>query len=344
MLRWLSILLALSGAAETAPINLEWNLVVDSRLTGYELGWGSVSGEYAQYQPSTETAATIDLAPPGPWHIAVRAIGQDSGGVLRSAWSDEVQWSGEPEGPTQPVAQSGLWARWSRIEQEPIEMTVEQTANASGADVLSQAVSFSTTPTTGRLAVVLVRISNNFGAFVNSFGVSDNQGNTYTERAASSGYANSTRVYTAPISTSSGTFTVAGTFDVGGNTWATSVISIVIAEVSGANNSDPVDEAGNATGTGTSWSVALSTMSADTTVFTICGNTWDATASASGWTTLVAGTESGWGAFYRVGDYDPSGTWHVSDTWACAALGVNAAAGAVAAGLPVVQYYYNHQR
>jgi hypothetical protein len=107
VLRWLSILLALSGAVSAASVNLAWDPVADSRLTGYELAWGSAPGDYSQYQPAADTTATLDLAEPGPWHIAVRAIGDDGGKLIYSGWSNEVLWQA-----TRPLDQFGLWARY----------------------------------------------------------------------------------------------------------------------------------------------------------------------------------------------------------------------------------------
>jgi len=117
VLRWLSLLVALSGAVSAAQVNLAWDPALDSRLTGYELGWGSAAGAYSQYQQTVGTSHTLDLAEPGPWYIAARSLGQDAGAPIRSAWSNEVVWYADVSEQTQPLAQVGLWARYESEDQ-----------------------------------------------------------------------------------------------------------------------------------------------------------------------------------------------------------------------------------
>jgi hypothetical protein len=332
--RWLALLLAGGVAvAPAATLTLGWHVVPDARVTGYEVGWGAYPGSYTNRLDVTHTGATIVVPDGAATYIAVRALGVDGTQALVSAWSAEVQW---PSGATRPLRQDELFIDVNRLSLE-ISMTVEQSAHGHGTGILSYSVSLPSTPTTGRLIVVLLRLLNGFSAFVTGVSVEDNQGNTYTERVARGGYQNDTRIYTAPVNTASGTFTVTATYDVGGNTWATGGINLVVVELSGADNTDPVDQADNATGTATTWGVTLPTMASDTTVFTVCGNTWDATPTATGWETIATQSEDGgFGAFYRVGDYDPAGSWNISDSWSCAGLGVSAGASA-AASLPPVR-------
>ena len=118
MLHWLPLLLALPVAVSAATVNVAWNPVQDGRLTGYELGWGSASSAYSQYQQTAGITGTLDLADPGPWYIAVRALGSDAGESIQSEWSNEVTWNLDAETPTYPLAQVGLWAQFER--EEPI--------------------------------------------------------------------------------------------------------------------------------------------------------------------------------------------------------------------------------
>ena len=134
MLRWLSFLLALSGAVSAAPVNLAWDPVADSRLTGYELGWGSAAGAYSQYQPAADTTATLDLAEPGPWHIAVRAVGEYAGAQIQSGWSNEVVWGTDAVAPTQPLAQNGVWAVRHAVGGGPVMALAVRDVSAGNYD------------------------------------------------------------------------------------------------------------------------------------------------------------------------------------------------------------------
>ena len=153
MLRQLSLpFLALSWAASAAPVNLAWDPVQDSRLTGYELGWGSTPGGYSQYQPAAGTAHTINLSDPGPWHIAVRALGDESGALIQSDWSNEVVWQAAASDPTQPLLQIGLWAKRAPVQSGGMVQYVS--GSLIGSDPAS--VMLSAAPTQGNLLLVIV--------------------------------------------------------------------------------------------------------------------------------------------------------------------------------------------
>ena len=204
---------------------------------------------------------------------------------------------------------------------------VEQHTNNSGTGLLSLGTSFSTTPDVGSLAVVLVQWVNGFTAFVTDLNVADNQGNTYTRQAGQDWVGRGTRVYTAPIDTASGTFTITATF-TGAPEWATGAMRITIVEVSGADVDDPVEDAD--ANTGSSSSAALSAaldISADTVVFAVAGHQWDVTATlASGWTEFQRSTGTGgYAHFYGdAGEDDPTVSWSGSSDWTLAAAGIRA--------------------
>jgi hypothetical protein len=103
-------------AVSAATVNLAWNPVQDGRLTGYELGWGSASSAYSQYQQTAGSTGTLELADPGPWYIAVRALGSDAGTPIRSEWSNEVIWRLDAGLPTYPLSQVGIWSQFELVE------------------------------------------------------------------------------------------------------------------------------------------------------------------------------------------------------------------------------------
>lgn len=252
--------------------------------------------------------------------------------------------AGEP-----PGAPGSLVVTWlGQDEPEPPSMTVTvhqtQTLRAT-TGALSFDVSFDTTPTVGRLAVVLLSWANGFQAFVDDLIVTDNQGNTYTQRAGQGWGSIGTRVYTAPIATASGTFTVTLEFDTV-EAWATGVVSVSIVEVSGHDAADLIDASGAATGNSTTSAVDLASMEADTMVFAVASNDWDLTPTpASGWTAISTASGSGATALctmYREGNNDPEVTWNLSNPWYIAAIGINADAGGGPVTLTIQDATHGH--
>ena len=97
-------------------------------------------------------------------------------------------------------------------------IAMAQTATGEGTATDTINVSFSSTPGTGGLCVVLFGGIETGGDFAVS-SVSDNQTNTYTQRVASPSAGTLDQevyIYDAPIDTASGTFTVSVTMTSAG--------------------------------------------------------------------------------------------------------------------------------
>jgi hypothetical protein len=224
-------------------------------------------------------------------------------------------------------------------------ITIHQSAGAvGGMGDTSAGASFSTTPTTGRYVIVCVNINathQNLG----SISVSDNQSNTYTARYTNDiGTRHKQIFFTAPISTSSGTFTV--TLSVASmESWAETEIRIAISEVSGLDSDDYVDQSGSASGSSTTASVDLSAMESDTVVFAQCYQIWDVSMTrADGWSSVYA-PENQYGVISREGNYDPSWTLGLSNDWYVSAVGFNASSGGAGGFvLPIGHYNFNNVR
>jgi hypothetical protein len=105
------VLLALATAAGAVDVRLAWDPVIDSRLIGYEIGYGLSSRAYTDTQSAATTGATVALPEPGPWYIAVRALGVAGGAPISSAWSNEAVWAAGIDF-TQPLAPVGLRASY----------------------------------------------------------------------------------------------------------------------------------------------------------------------------------------------------------------------------------------
>lgn len=205
-------------------------------------------------------------------------------------------------------------------------ITVYQSAGVEGAmNDNSPDASFSTTPTTGRLVVVCATILS-ANQDLGTISCSDNQSNTYTAQVTAAHTNRKKQVFfTAPITTASGTFTV--TVSVAGmEAWANTNIWFSITEIGGHNSSSIVDESGYNSGDSTSPSVSLAAMSADTVVFAQCLQSWAVSITeAAGWTEIYNPSEL-YESCYRTGDYDPSWTLGLANSWYAAGMGINAAA------------------
>lgn len=223
-----------------------------------------------------------------------------------------------------------------------MSITIHQSASlVNPAGAVAHQISFSTTPTVGRLCVALVSWGNGFNSFVTDLGVSDNQGNTYTRRSGHDWQRLGTRIYTAPIETASGTFTLTLTF-TGAPEWAVGDVCVSIVEVSGHDAASVIDQSGYATGTTEIASVALDSMAEDTVVFAVARHEYQLTPTGFGdWTAISAESDSGFATLYRVGDYDPAVTFAGFDgiSWWMAAAGISAA-NAASAPSKSMSYYY----
>lgn len=206
-------------------------------------------------------------------------------------------------------------------------ITIHQSAGVIGAENdNSPDASFSTTPTTGRYVVVCAICYAGIQD-LGAISCADNQSNSYG--SAQYTYTESTKhkqvYFVAPITTSSGTFTV--TVSIAGmESWAASNVWFSISEVSGLDSTDYVDQTGSGSGESTSASVALATMEADTMVFAQCWQAWDVSMTrAAGWTAVYEPANT-YGVIQRTGDYDPSWTLGLSNPWKASAVGFNAGA------------------
>lgn len=103
----------------------------------------------------------------------------------------------------------------------------------------SLTASFDTTPTVGRLIVVFGFASGGLPT------IADNQGNTYTQRLTE-GYATLWgRTWTAPATTSSGTFTITLTPSSGSQ-----ILTLACYEIANWNSTDTVEQSGRVWATG----------------------------------------------------------------------------------------------
>lgn len=124
---------------------------------------------------------------------------------------------------------------------------VKQSTNAAGFGATTQACSFGTLPTSGNAVIVAVNLREAFSTI--TVGVTDNQGNTYSQVASGGpfgGTASETYLFwCSSIGASSGTFTVTATFNS-----SPDVQIVGLMEVSGLSGS--VDQTGSGDGTGVS--------------------------------------------------------------------------------------------
>jgi len=343
--RWLYFIIALSGAVSAASVNFAWDPVADSRLTGYELGWGSEAGAYSMYQPAADTTATLDLAAPGPWYIAVRALGDDAGWSLQSAWSNEVAWELD-DGPTQPLAQGGLWAVWDWIEGALVMALPQVIANSamrdsSGSGGTCTAV-FSVTAN-DLILVFAAAWETSFTAIAPT----DTQSNTYTRQAGVNTGSRRNAVYTA-VAQSTGSVTVSFVLTNSNS------LACQFVQVRGQADSfvHLTGTAGPDVTPATSRTIDLAdTTVADTLVigaFTTNNNFGEFTAG-SGWTELDEvlndpGIVAVYQAAATAGTYDPTGTVTNSTNYSAVGIAIIGAAASGASIVPVLMNQYASRR
>lgn len=166
----------------------------------------------------------------------------------------------------------------------PAITLVQSPAVVSGASVTSQSATFSSTPTVGHtIHVVCAADSQSI-----TFTVTDNQGNTYT--AATGATINGTYIFSAPVTTASGTFTVTCHLS------SSSYVTMGIAEFSGETATPTVDQATHADPpSGTSWSPgSITTTHAPDVIISVCASITSATFTytpASSYTILGSQTD-----------------------------------------------------
>lgn len=94
-----------------------------------------------------------------------------------------------------------------------ISLLQTSTRATGAAPAQFAASSFSSTPTVGNWVIAICTAGfGSYGTAPTGWTVTDNQGNTYTSRAAATADGNRIGVFTAPITTASGTFTTTATF------------------------------------------------------------------------------------------------------------------------------------
>lgn len=199
----------------------------------------------------------------------------------------------------------------------------------NGAATTTVTCTFATTPGVGNAVIAAIYYYNFNGSVTNA--VTDNQGNSYTNRTDVAGDPTSTKIqnqiWTALASTSSGTFTVTATTSAG------TYIVVHIYEVSGAGT---FDQSGTANVTSSSSSVTVTTGGATATAneiifgsFSWANGSPTSETPGSGYTageetlsivnTLVGGFEA-YQIVSATGTYSPNST--LSNTVAAYAAGV----------------------
>jgi hypothetical protein len=108
---------------------------------------------------------------------------------------------------------------------------IEQHILGTGAFGASHAISFSATPTVGNLAMFCITKATHSPAYPST--LADNQGNTWTKQVTNDGYPWGIEVWTAPITTASGAFSVTMSHLYNHES------RMALLEISGANNAAP---------------------------------------------------------------------------------------------------------
>lgn len=102
----LSFLVA-CAACDADPVTFRWDAPIDERITGYELHWGTESGQYTANVPVSGADTEVVQVEPeaGLWYFAVRAVGLDENSEpIASEYSNElfVPLGGPYQGLTPP--------------------------------------------------------------------------------------------------------------------------------------------------------------------------------------------------------------------------------------------------
>lgn len=211
------------------------------------------------------------------------------------------------------------YVAWARAFLAPAAsggVTVHQVRYATnGVPQETIAVSLDTTPTTGRMALVLAIAVADTNT---NLTCTDNQGNTYTATGAVQTAAGGRllRAWTAPINTASGTFTV--TVDSTGGSSNSSYYDVIVLEISGQSGT-PVISTDKfeffVNYTPFAFDIASLPVPGCLVAALCTYSGSDTIAAGSGWT---AASGSGGRAIYRTaasaGNADPSWTWSGSGT------------------------------
>lgn len=196
-------------------------------------------------------------------------------------------------------------------------------------------VTLGTNITVGNFLVAFGYVGEDAASF-SSGAVSDNLSNVWTERVDyRGGNGRLVGIWTAPV-TNGGSCTIT-LLDID------SYQSLFVVELSGCNNSDPIDISGYSySAYSTSFTIDLaSTTYAEDIIFAICGtaNNFGTIAAGSGWTSLLAiqtpypQTILIYRTTTSTGNYDPVVT-HDGDPLLGAAIAIKGAAAGSATALP----------
>lgn len=212
--------------------------------------------------------------------------------------------------------------------------------NRAGSAVDTYALTFASTPSTGNEVVVLITAFD-VGGDLPVGGVTDNKGNTYTRQqqgkfgTGTAGTDAQYAVYTAPITSSSATFTI--TADPTGTS---SEITMWIGEFSGVHATTPVNTSGVAEGTTAAPTISLTTTADDCYVVGLMTEENDNAMAVGSGTTEISEIEDNLSgqcaSIARETTPGASGThtltWALTgapaDVWACVAVAIAPAAAA----------------
>jgi hypothetical protein len=283
------------------------------RCTTFEPGWYpflSTTVTWADrllsgtFLVDTVRVRAVDINPAATTEELPYELELVEGDVLRQSWVDYYRGQNPSRG-----------IRWGGVTPPAEPPLIEQSMVASRIDETVSTFSFDTTPTVGNLCVVCLMRANSFTGYPAA--VTDNQGNTYTKQVESGAdTAPGIEIWTAPIVTASGTFTVTITH----NTFIAQHCDVALLEVAGADLASPNHEDGTATKSfgATTGTVDLPDLTVPCLVIGVGTKTGGATsAPATGWT-LIEETSAGQGITVigkdapEPGAYDP--TWDTNST------------------------------
>lgn len=121
----------------------------------------------------------------------------------------------------------------------PISLLQTSPRGTAGAPATSVAATFSSTPTVGSWVIAVLNTgAGEFGTNPTGWTLVDNQSNTYTQRAVATASGNRLSVWTAPITTASGTFTATATMTGAG---VDASQGMTLLEVTALNSGSLVD-------------------------------------------------------------------------------------------------------
>lgn len=181
----------------------------------------------------TSAVSIADVTVSGSGDVEVEGTLSSTVGDVTLSSTVDVEIEGTLSSTIAAVTVAGTGTVYTPGADDAHVLQIKGTAPGSPSSTL--VVSFDSLPAVGSLVVVQAVAT---GTSHDTLSISDNQGNTYTATEATlSGDTRAIRQWTAPVGTSSGTFTITIT-PSGGSTdpyW-----EVIIAEVENADNTSPV--------------------------------------------------------------------------------------------------------